>query len=479
LAETGVPGSGSVSVEVEGPITETSRQTPAERKFNGEIRVSSVYVHPGRRAVRPERVQSLAESIRDIGLLTPITVRADGRLIAGAHRLEAYRLLGRDTIPCRVAPMDGELWEQALRDGNTHLVDELQEIDENLQREELTALAQGEAIARRKVIYETLHPETVSVRERGGPGRGRQNERHHVAGFATDTAQRAGVTERTVQRSALIGSMPAEVRDAVRNTPLADNQQELLKLAREAKRDPAQAVRIAEAARDTQAKRVTDARSVVRRETISETAQTVALPTGAQIITGDFREVMAEMETDSVDMVFTDPPYDRAAVPMYEDLARLSARVLRPGGSLLCYAGHYALPDLFALMTPHLKFWWPIALFYSGAARRLPGKFVFIEWKPVLWFVKEFRAGERLVSDSFRCQQAPEKVLHEWEQGQAEAEYYIDTITEPGALVLDPFCGSGTTCAAALAKGRRTIGIEVDQNRAAVARGRLGGGAGA
>lgn len=442
----------------------------------GEIHVSSVYVRPGRRAVRPDRVQSLADSIRDIGLQNPIVVRADGRLISGAHRLEAYRLLGRDTIPCRVAPMDGELWEQALRDGNTHLVDELQEIDENLQREALTALEQGEMIARRKTIYETLHPETKHGGDRKSS---RSNCDLNEPRFSEDTSRLSGISERSVQVSAQIGSMPAEVRDAVRGTPLADNQQELLKLAREAKRDPAQAVRIAEAARDTQAKRVTDARSVVRRETISETAQTVALPTGAQIITGDFREVMAEMETDSVDMVFTDPPYDRAAVPMYEDLARLSARVLRPGGSLLCYAGHYALPDLFALMTPHLKFWWPIALFYSGAARRLPGKFVFIEWKPVLWFVKEFRAGERLVSDSFRCQQAPEKVLHEWEQGQAEAEYYIDTITEPGALVLDPFCGSGTTCAAALAKGRRTIGIEVDQNRAAVARGRLGGGAGA
>lgn len=438
----------------------------------GEIHVSKVWVRPGRRAVRPDRVQSLADSIRDIGLQNPIVVRADGRLISGAHRLEAYRLLGRDTIPCRVAPMDGELWEQALRDGNTHLVDELQEIDENLQREDLTALEQGEVIARRKVIYETLHPET---RQHTIGGKARQSA-SDIMSFAADTSQRAGVTERTVQRSALIGAMPAEVRDAVRGTPLADNQQELLKLAREAKRDPAQAVRIAEAARDTQAKRVTDARSVVRRETITEAAHGITLPAGAQIITGDFRDVMAEMQPDSVDLVFTDPPYDRETVPLYEDLAILSARVLRPGGSLLCYAGHYALPDLFALMTPHLKFWWPIALFYSGAARRLPGKFVFIEWKPVLWFVKESRAGERLVSDSFRCQQAPEKALHEWEQGQAEAEYYIDTITEPGALVLDPFCGSGTTCAAALAKGRRSIGIEVDPDRANVARGRLGGG---
>ena len=36
-------------------------------------------------------------------------------------------------------------------------------------------------------------------------------------------------------------------------------------------------------------------------------------------------------------------------------------------------------------------------------------------------------------------------------------------LTLPGELVLDAFCGSGSTCAAALLTGRKYIGIELDQ----------------
>ena len=61
------------------------------------------------------------------------------------------------------------LWQQALRDGNTHLVDELQEIAENIQGKDLTALEQGEVIARCKVIYETLHPQAALWHEASAP----------------------------------------------------------------------------------------------------------------------------------------------------------------------------------------------------------------------------------------------------------------------------------------------------------------------
>lgn len=35
--------------------------------------------------------------------------------------------------------------------------------------------------------------------------------------------------------------------------------------------------------------------------------------------------------------------------------------------------------------------------------------------------------------------------------------------SEPGEIILDPFMGSGTTCVAAVAQGRRTIGIEIER----------------
>lgn len=49
----------------------------------------------------------------------------------------------------------------------------------------------------------------------------------------------------------------------------------------------------------------------------------------------------------------------------------------------------------------------------------------------------------------------------------------VELFTDPGDLVLDPFCGSGTTGVACLRLGRRCIGIEKDARYAQVARDRL------
>ena len=51
------------------------------------------------------------------------------------------------------------------------------------------------------------------------------------------------------------------------------------------------------------------------------------------------------------------------------------------------------------------------------------------------------------------------------------------TATPTGGVILDPFCGSGTTGMAALRVGRRFIGIEQDAGYVALARTRLGGDA--
>jgi site-specific DNA-methyltransferase (adenine-specific) len=49
----------------------------------------------------------------------------------------------------------------------------------------------------------------------------------------------------------------------------------------------------------------------------------------------------------------------------------------------------------------------------------------------------------------------------------------VSLFTDPDELILDPFCGSGTTGVAALRLGRRFIGIEMNETYAAVARERL------
>lgn len=52
----------------------------------------------------------------------------------------------------------------------------------------------------------------------------------------------------------------------------------------------------------------------------------------------------------------------------------------------------------------------------------------------------------------------------------------IDSFTQPGDLVLDPFSGSGSTCVAAQRTGRQYLGIELDINHHQTAITRLAGG---
>ena len=62
---------------------------------------------------------SLAENIAEIGLLQPVVVTPDGRLIAGVRRIQACKKLGWKTIPVRVVDLEcvveGEFAENVFR----------------------------------------------------------------------------------------------------------------------------------------------------------------------------------------------------------------------------------------------------------------------------------------------------------------------------------------------------------------------------
>jgi site-specific DNA-methyltransferase (adenine-specific) len=51
--------------------------------------------------------------------------------------------------------------------------------------------------------------------------------------------------------------------------------------------------------------------------------------------------------------------------------------------------------------------------------------------------------------------------------------YLVKLVTLPGGIVLDPFCGSGSTCIAAKLEGFRFVGIEINPDYADTARRRV------
>ena len=67
------------------------------------------------------------------------------------------------------------------------------------------------------------------------------------------------------------------------------------------------------------------------------------------------------------------------------------------------------------------------------------------------------------------------KLCHENEAPFPEklAEFFIKSFCPPGGIVLDRFCGSGTTLAVAKRLGRNYIGIDVRESQVELTRRRL------
>ena len=103
-----------------------------------EISLSDIDPNPDqpRRVFDKEALETLAESIRQSGLLQPLLVTPEGsryRIVAGERRFRAARMAGLDTVPCVVREMS----EQERREAA---------LIENLQREDLNPIEEAAGI---------------------------------------------------------------------------------------------------------------------------------------------------------------------------------------------------------------------------------------------------------------------------------------------------------------------------------------------
>ena len=113
-----------------------------------KINITDIEIGLRKRKLDEGKVKSIADSFGSVGQLNPITIARGGDfgkyyLIAGLHRLEAAKLL------------DWQAVDAIVFSGDT-IEAELAEIDENLMRNDLTVLEQGEHLARRNEILEIM-----------------------------------------------------------------------------------------------------------------------------------------------------------------------------------------------------------------------------------------------------------------------------------------------------------------------------------
>lgn len=119
----------------------------------GEIEIGKIFANPNqpRRDFNEEALQELADSIKELGVIQPVTLRKmedeTYQIIAGERRFRASQLAGKSTIPAYILKADDEdTMEMALI--------------ENIQREDLNpleiALAYQQLIEQHNLSQEQL-----------------------------------------------------------------------------------------------------------------------------------------------------------------------------------------------------------------------------------------------------------------------------------------------------------------------------------
>lgn len=224
---------------------------------------------------------------------------------------------------------------------------------------------------------------------------------------------------------------------------------------------------------------------------------------GCELYSGDCIEVMSGFADNSIDMIWTDPPYGnsnndgdlnaalstgaingrafRAPTPIMNDSAEemrivvdemltQAARIIRKKAAVCCCCGGGPSPtfawlanrmDADGLSFFHSVIWDKVNPGLGWRYKRQHEMVMVAHMKGggVLW-ADEARATPNIKRVPAPCGQIR---LHPNEKPLELVSGFIESHTNKGHIVMDPFMGSGTTGVACAKMGRKFIGIELDE----------------
>jgi modification methylase len=245
----------------------------------------------------------------------------------------------------------------------------------------------------------------------------------------------------------------------------------------------------------------------------------------ARVLVGDCVAELAKLPAESVDLVFADPPYNLqlqgdlkrpddsrvdavdddwdkfASFSAYDDFTRAwllaCRRVMKPSATLWVIGSYHNIFRVGALLQD-LRFWIlnDVVWRKSNPMPNFRGRRFTNAHETLIWAAREsgargytfnyeaLKAGNddvqvrsdwtiALCTGEERLKGGDGKKLHPTQKPEALLARVILASSRPDDLVLDPFCGTGTTGAVAKRLGRRFVGVERESSYATAARKRI------
>ncbi|WP_334473145.1 DNA methyltransferase [Arsenophonus sp. PmNCSU2021_1] len=211
----------------------------------------------------------------------------------------------------------------------------------------------------------------------------------------------------------------------------------------------------------------------------------------SRFIQDDSLKIMSTFPDNAIDFILTDPPYlvdytDRSGRSIANDnndewlkpACQQMFRVLKPNSLMVSFYGWNRV-DKFVdawkksgfRIVGHLVFKKRYASKTGFLEHSHENAYLLAKGRPVMP-VKPMR--------DVQSWQYTGNLYHPTQKPISSLQPLIESFTQPNAIVLDPFAGSGSTCIAAALSGRRYIGIEllaeyhaIGQQRIAALRTRL------
>ena len=143
---------------------------------------------------------------------------------------------------------------------------------------------------------------------------------------------------------------------------------------------------------------------------------------------GDCRELAKDIiQDESIDLIFTDPPYPKGFHPLYKWLAGEAERVLKPNGFLISFVGPYWKDVIMGYFENHLQYFYDFILKHNGNTSMLWPRKIISGYKSILCYHKK---GVKPLPNTnvlgIWDGTGGDKRYHKWGQDETTSRYYID-----------------------------------------------------